>query len=213
MANQIAAAYLMAGPVDYTVNPAGPNLGTSRYFNGQTRGYAWALRTLSQYVAIAPAGDAIAADYRALLANNLAHLKTLKDSVVPAGTGYVYEYDASLYGAGLVAPWQQHFFIQSLGMGSDLEPLSDMSVYNNVRDYMYRGAVGILGDASGYCFTQASVYNLKSNAGTGIAPNTWYKTWAQVYTATFPSPPACSNTLAGTREATRRWPRAATGAT
>ena len=63
---------------------------------------------------------------------------------------------------------------------------------------MYRGAVGILGDSSGYCFTQASVYNLKSNAGTGIAPNTWYKTWAQVYAATFPAPPACGNTLAGT---------------
>src|SRR6185436_11767241 len=123
--------------------------------------------------------------------------KALKDTVVPAGTGYVYEYDASLYGTGIVAPWQQHFFMQALGMGSDLEPLADMSAYNAVRDYMYRGAVGVLGDSSGYCFTQASVYNLKSNAGTGIAPNTWYKTWAQVYAATFPTPPACNNTLAG----------------
>ena len=198
MAGQAATAYLAAGATDWTATPEGPNLGTSRYFNGQTRGYAWVLRTLSQYVAIAPAGDAIAADYSALLANNIGHLRALQNTVVPAGTGYVYEYDASLYGSGLVAPWQQHFFIQALGMGSDLEPLADMTAYTAVRDYLYRGAVGILGDGSGYCFTQAAVYNLKSNAGTGIAPNSWYKTWAEVYAATFAAPPACTNTLAGT---------------
>jgi hypothetical protein len=198
MENQMATAYLMVGPVDWSVTPSGPNLGTSRYFNGQTRAYAWVMRTLSQYVGIAPAGDAIAADYGTLLSRNIQHLKALKDTVVPAGIGYVYEYDASLYGAGLVAPWQQHFFVQALGMGSDLEPLAEMAAFNDLRDYMYRGAVGILGDSSGFCFTQASIYNLKSNAGTGVAPNGWYKTWTQVYTATFPTPPACANTLVGT---------------
>jgi hypothetical protein len=78
-------------------------------------------------VGIAPAGDAVAADYATLLSRNIQRLKALKDTISPAGTGYVYEYDASLYGAGLVAPWQQNFFIQSLGMGSDLEPLADMA--------------------------------------------------------------------------------------
>jgi hypothetical protein len=109
---------------------------------------------LSQYAGIAPSGDAVAADYASLLSNNVAHLKSLKDTISPAGIGYVYEYNASLYGPGIVAPWQQHFFIQSLGMGSDLEPLGNMTAYNDLRDYMYRAAVGILGDGTGYCFTQ-----------------------------------------------------------
>jgi hypothetical protein len=48
MEGQSATAYLAAGSTDWTASPSGPNLGTSRYFNGQTRGYAWAMRTLSQ---------------------------------------------------------------------------------------------------------------------------------------------------------------------
>jgi hypothetical protein len=197
MENQSALSYLEAGSVNWTTDPASPNLGTSRYFNGQTRGYAWKLRSLSQHVGIAPLGNATAADYSALLTNNIARLKAIKDSVIPSGIGHLYEYNASLYGVGIVAPWQQHFFIQSLGMGSDLEPLSNMTAYNEVRDYMYRAAVGILGDSTGYCFTQASVYNFKTNDGTGTAANTWYKTWAQVYSATFTTPPPCDNTLGG----------------
>jgi hypothetical protein len=197
MQGQSALGYLMAGSVNWTGNPPSPNLGTSRYLNGQTRGYAWVLRTLSQYVGIAPSADALLTDYSALLANNILRLKAIKDTVNPPGIGYLYEYNASLSGVGIIPPWQQHFFIQTLGMGSDLEPLSDMSAYIGVRDYMYRAAVGILGDSTGYCFTEGGFYLIKSNDGTGGGPNTWYKTWAQVYAATYAVPPPCGNTLHG----------------
>jgi hypothetical protein len=197
MQEQTALGYLMAGATNYDAVPPGPNLGTSRYYNSQTRAYAWAVRTLSQYVGIAPSADTLLTDYAALLANNMTHLKSIKDAVVPAGIGYIYEYDSNLYGVGLVAPWQQHFFIQSLGMGSDLEPLSGMAAYYEVRDYMYRAAVGILGDGTGYCFTEAGEYNIQSSTGTGGGPNSWYKTWAQVYAGTFTIPPPCGNTLHG----------------
>ena len=197
MENQSATTYLGAGTVNWTTNPASNNYGTSRYFNGQTRGYAWSLRSLSQHVGIAPAGNAIAADYGALLANNITHLKAIKDTVNPSGIGYLYEYDANLYAVGTVSPWQQHFFIQSLGHGSDIEPLGDMTAYNDVRNYLYRAVVGILGDSSGYCFTEASTYTLKSNDGTSANPNGWYKSWAQVYSATFAAPTVCGNTLGG----------------
>lgn len=197
MENQVATAYLMAGAVDWTTDPSSPNLGTSRYYNGQTRGYAWCMRTLTQYVGIAPAGDDIAADYSLLLANNMQHLKKVKNAVNPAGIGYLYEYDANLYGPGTVAPWQQHFFIQSIGMGSDLEPLADMTIYNEVRDYMYSAVVGILGTSSGFCFTQASTYTLKTSDGKSGAPSGWFKTWDAVYKATFTPAPACTNILEG----------------
>lgn len=201
MEEQAATTYLVTSSANWTTNPVSNNYGTSRYFNVQTRGYAWVLRTLSQLDGIAPNTDPLVNDYRMLLANNITHLRTIKDTINPAGSGYVYEYDVNSYGtAGFVAPWMQHFFEQSIGMGSDLEPLTDMTDYYALRDYLYRGAVGILGDASGYCFTKASQYNIKSNDGSTTSqsgPNAWYKTWAQIYSATFTPAPTCGNTLLG----------------
>lgn len=197
MQSQAATAYLMVATTDfYSPDAPTPNLGTSRRLIGQTRGYAWALRTVSQLAAIGPADDAIVNDYRALLAGNITHLMNLRTAIVPDGIGYVFEGNQNNYGTGGVAPWQQHFFIQVLGMGSDLEPLANMAAFNALRDYHYRGVVGILGDASGYCFNQAGVYTLKSNDGSSIHPNAWFKSWSQVYSTTFATPPACTNTLA-----------------
>jgi len=198
MQNQSALVFLVAGSVNWATNPPSSNNGTSRYLNGQTRGYAWGLRTLSQYVGIAPEVDPLLGDYQTLLANNIARLKAVKETVAPAGIGYLYEYNDSLYGTGLVAPWQQHYFIQSIGMGAALEPLPEMSAYLEVRNYLYRGAVGILGDSSGYCFWAASAYNIKSSNGLGGGnPNLWYKNWSDVYRNTFPTASVCGNTLLG----------------
>lgn len=197
MEDQSAMIYLIGGSINWTTSPPSKSLGVNRKLNGQTRGYGWDLRTISQYVAIAPTGNTVASDYASLLSNNMISLKSTKDTIKPEGIGYIYEYNTNAYGTpGFVAPWMHHFFIQSLGMGSDLEPLSNMNVYNEVRDYMYRAVVGILGDASGYCFTEASVYNLKSGTGSAVQ-NSWYKTWAEVYKNTFAVPPSCTNTLGG----------------
>jgi hypothetical protein len=79
---------------------------------------------LSQYAALAPAGDTVAADYRALLANNMAHWAAVTDGLGGSGLGYFYEYDIDLYAPGTIAPWQQHFLMQSLGLGSPASRLS-----------------------------------------------------------------------------------------
>jgi len=180
----------------YLLNSSGNGSGTARILRGQTRAVAWCLRTLSQYAALAPANDAIASDYRALLAANMAHWGGVVDTLGGAGIGYFYEYDIDLYAPGTIAPWQQHFMMQSLGMGSDLEPLADMTAYARVRDWLYRGAVGILGPANGYCFNYASVYNAKISAGGNADPASWYADWSQVFAATQGSMP-CANTLLG----------------
>lgn len=173
--------------------------GLKRILKGETRGTAWNLRTLTQAVAISPEGDAVAEEYRTLLANNMAHWKTVKDGLAPPVLGYLYEYDVNMDGQGVVRAWQQHFFIQSVGMGSDLEPLADMTVYNEVRDRLYQGVVGILGDAAGFCFTMANAYNIKLHDGTGTTDaKSWFKTWKEVFAKTFPAAPACGNALTGT---------------
>lgn len=188
MADQSSLCYLM--------NSSGNGSGTARLLTGQTRAVAWCLRSLSQYAALAPTDDPVAADYRALLANNMAHWAGVIDTLGGTGIGYFYEYDIDLYAPGTIAPWQQHFMTQALGMGSDLEPLADMSDYLRVRDWLYRGVVGILGPASGYCFNYASVYNAKISDGGNEDPASWYASWAQVFAATQGSNP-CGNTLLG----------------
>jgi hypothetical protein len=159
------------------------------------------MRNMSMLAAIFPTGDTIATDYQTLVSDNINYWNTLQASLNGVGIGYLYEYNLSAYGPGVSAPWMQHFFMQSLGLGSDTDPLSSMTAYNAVRHWMYRGAVGILGDSSGFCFNYASDYNIAISATDGMnpPPSTFYPTWADVYSATYAgSPPACANTLQGT---------------
>lgn len=181
--------------INYLALGIGSGAGVNKIFTGETRGHAWALRTLMQYAGIAPTGDTVAADYRLLLANNMSHWNTVRASLGGVGTGYLYEYSFP-YAVGTLAPWQDHFIIQTYGHGSDLEPLADMTAFLAVRDWWYRGIVGILGDAAGYCFTKASTYTMKLSDTSNTDPKTWYATWSQVYAATWKTAP-CTNTMDG----------------
>lgn len=182
--------------------------GLSRILQGETRGTAWAMRNMVQLAGVFPSGDVVGIEYQTLLSNNISYWKTRVDSCIAAGRllGYFHEYSVDLYAVGTVAPWQQHFFIASLGMGSDLEPLSSMTNYNAVRDHIYRGAVGITGDATAWYFTFAGSYNAKTSAGGNGDPATWYANWLAAWNASvaanpsnpnLPAGPASGNTLQG----------------
>jgi hypothetical protein len=183
----------------YLIDSSTHGSGTSRVLQGQTRGAGWAQRTIGQLVGIAPS-DAVVNDYRTLLANLAAHWNNVRQTPGVNPLGYLYEYDLSAYGAGLNAPWQQHYWIQTYGAISDLEPFTDMTVWNAVRDHLYKAAVGILGPVgpSNYCYTKASNYNIKISNSTSTDPKTWYTSWGQVYESTFGVPNAvCGTALEG----------------
>lgn len=166
-------------------NIGGRGAGLNCILRGETRGTAWALRSMSHLAATYPTGDAVAAEYQTLLANNVAHWKTIVDQLAGSGTGRVYEYGLGAvgdFGIGVVSPWQQHFWDQSMGMGSDIEPLSDMTVYNAVRNYCYKECVGILGDQNGFYFTYASNYTIQVSGVVSDNPLDWYQNWSQVVT-------------------------------
>src|SRR5262249_40103713 len=138
----------------YLINSSRQGSGTSRHLEGQTRAVAWCQRTVGQLVGIGPS-DSITNDYRSLLANNASFWNAQAQKSGQNQLGYLYSYEIGSYSpTGSVAPWQQHFFVQTYGLISDLEPFSDMSTWNSVRDYLYKSIVGILGPggASNYCY-------------------------------------------------------------
>jgi chitodextrinase len=177
----------------------GRGSGLNCILTGETRGTAWNIRTLAQLGGLAPSGDAVAAEYQTLLSNNIAFWKTVKNSLGGVGIGDLYEYGFGYGSPGEMAPWQQHFWDQSMGMGSDVEPLANMTTFNEVRDFLYKFPVGILGDSSSFYFTYASSYTIKISDSTSTDPTTFYTTWLQVWNGTVSSGlvPVYDNTLKG----------------
>lgn len=180
-----------------SINDPNHGSGTQRVLAHEVRGGAWAIRTMSSVCGLMPDSEKVsgkpALEYRDLLANNMIYWKSLVDTPGINQLGYLYEYSGNGqglygYGPGMVAPWQHNWWAQAQGFGSELDPLPDMTIYNAVRDYTYKGIVGMLGPVgTGYAFDCASSYTATISSGTDLNPTTWYSDWLSVYNATFAS--------------------------
>jgi hypothetical protein len=191
----------------YLCNDQGHGAGTSRKLLSQSRAMAWSLRTVGQLAALGPS-DSVTSDYAALLANNMAYWRTkLPDQFTtqnPLGILYSYEVNQPAYDPGHTAVWQQNFAVQTVGFLSDIDPLTDLTVLNLVRDYYYRWPVGLLGSDGppNYCYTAASAYTVK--IASGVLPNAedmspCFTSWGAVYQNTFGAANGtCGTALGGT---------------
>lgn len=193
---QASMCYLIVGSSD------GAGTGLNRWMRAQTRGTGWLTRSLCQAGALCRADDAVGAEYKTMLANMMIRWKAIIDTAGINQLGYIYEYNIDgIYGPGTIAPWQQHFWIQSMGFGSDTEPVANMSDFIAVRNWMYKAIVGILGPngVDNFCYTEASRYNIViSDVGPQDALG-WYDSWGDVYTATIGSTnTSCGTALNGT---------------
>src|SRR5262249_42647489 len=168
----------------------------------QSRAMAWSLRTVGQLTAIAPS-DSVTSDYATLLANNMAFWRSkLPDQFAsqnPLGILYSYEISQPAYDPGHTAVWQQNFPVQTVGFLSEIDPLSDLTALNLVRDYYYRWPVGLLGGDGppNYCYTQASAYTIKVAPGvlpSGIDMSPCFTSWGAVFQNTY----AAANGTCGT---------------
>ncbi|MFU8858239.1 MAG: hypothetical protein ACNA8S_14695 [Deferrisomatales bacterium] len=169
----------------YLVTSSAYGEGTNRLLLPvQTRSVAWANRTVGQLAALGPLDD-IVKDFVALLHTSVAHWDRKRQEPGQNRLGYLHVYE--WYADGVIAPWQQHFWIQTYGMLYDLEPLpdADMPMLMAVRDNFYRAAVGILGagGADSYCYANASRYTLKV-ADQKSDPVQWYDSWGTAWEAT-----------------------------
>ena len=181
---------------------------TSRILAGQTRKVAWIHRTLGQTVAICPS-DSIINDLASLLSENVAHWDSIRSQVGMNEIGYIYsaELASGIYGVGLTAPWQQHFWVQTYGYLDDIEPLVSMAKIDSVKDYMYKSIVGILGPngVDNYCFTAANSYTIKISTAQNNETD-WFDSWGVVHDSSKGSPnTSCGNTMAGSISVTSYW--------
>lgn len=191
-----------AGNCYLTVTSAAGS-GVNRILGGQPRGVAWCLRTYGQLDAIAP-NDSVTTDYTALLASQAKSFQNIIKNPAMNQLGFLMEYcpgGACLnnYSPGQVSVFMHDFMVQTFGMNSDLEPLSDMTTWNAVRDFTYKLPVGLLGSggAGTYCFNYASNYTITVAPGTVPDLTQLYSNWGQVFTATNGSSATCGNTLLG----------------
>jgi hypothetical protein len=192
LADQASMPYLANTPLN--------GQSTNRIFQLQTRAVAWSTRTVGQYVGIAPAGDPIAAEYRKLLASQADYWSAKAHSAGQNALGYLYSYEIGAYPTGRVAPWQQHFWVQSWGYVSDLEPFADMTTWNEVRDHLYKSVVGIHGPngTENYCYSQGSSYTIAVATDNNGDPATWFDSWGRVFQQTHGmANTSCGNSLAG----------------
>jgi hypothetical protein len=198
----LETAYLEAATC-YLIISQARGSGVNRQLNaGQTRGYAWSIRTIGLLAAIAPDSDTtVAADYRTLLSNNFTQLKGFIDangSQIWSGSVFQSVY-GNWGGAGSIAPWMTDFWVQTNGFISDTEPLSTMTNLLAVRDHMYRwpvGRMGATGDTAQWPFTRAVSSAMEPSVS---GDSDWRQTWPLIYIASGnPTNNTTSNTLTGT---------------
>jgi len=174
--------------------------GTDRLIYTETRGVAWATRTLGQSAGISP--TTVASDQGDLLNWNANWWRDRQITYGNDDLGYFFTYGAvwpgTAYGNGDDAPWMHHFWMQAMGYASDLEPLADMTNFNAARDHYYAGVVGILGGngADNFCFTKAGDYKINISSVNTVDPSFWHDTWGEVYIGTYGvDNTTCGNTL------------------
>jgi hypothetical protein len=183
----------------------------------QIRGIAWMMRTVGAYAAIAPTGDTVAADYRSWLEAGGFGYWASKIPSGGAGLGYLIIGLGTDPGQPLrTNPWQQHFWIGVNGFLWDIEPgVSSTSNQLAIRDFMYKGVVGILGGngTDSYCYSNASLYDgLKVSDGlflSGVGdyfpttPVPFHTSWGAVHEDTIGSPnTSCGTSLSGSGSGT-----------
>lgn len=175
--------------------------GTARTMtHNETRGWAWCMRDVGCYAGIAPTGDATADDYRTWLQTGgwtyFCSQGPENASLVAPGIGWPATISTYNSGGPLwFSPWQMNYWFATVGFLWDVEPgHSDTTKHQTLRDFMYKGIVGILGTtgSSNYGYIRAGEDSIRVS-DTVVADfqyrnaSIYYGNWGAVWTNTFGS--------------------------
>jgi hypothetical protein len=179
----------------YLVNSSSHGSGDNRTIapgTVQDRGQAWCFRTMMQYAAIAPSGDTVASDYASLLSNSVGYLNTVASTASPIG--YVLNWDVAFTNGNTdgalpnqtIYDWEEDFLEMTMGMGTDVQPLSSMTAWQQLETFVMQVPVGKLGPGttgqSGYPFTRAAQHHFIITNTVSGSPATYFSTWQSVLT-------------------------------
>jgi hypothetical protein len=192
-------------------NPQYRNYGQGLLRPDQVRGQAWGLRTLAHAAYITPDAHPLKEHFTRMLANNLTeYTSCLMDSecyFVPPGPdspqgvpsdapkhnvlGWmnVGPYSGTDYKPYGIAPWQDDFFTWAVGHVVDL----GFTQAERLRDWKSRFVVGRMTDP-GFCWLEASAYELQIGTASTSGVYRSYGTFAEVFNANFPNRPPCTGT-------------------
>lgn len=159
-----------------------------------TRGSGWAIRTLAQASAITPDGDALATEFRASFASNVAYYHTKYIAQASNPLGIIHSYDDYNGGATpwIYSPWMEDFTVAAWGFAIDIAP--GLSATNQAKLTQFfawhaQATVGRLGGAASnqFYFADAAQYNLplgpNASGSTDYTNGTgpWWANWAAAY--------------------------------
>lgn len=142
----------------------------------QTRGQAWALRTLAEAAYVTPDADPLKADLVGIMNSNLDWFNaTYTNNPTANKLGVLVNGYAISYGTTGIAPWQDDFFTAAIGHAADLG---------------FEKAVPLLAwkekfpvdrmTAPGACWIDATIYSMNVRAAES---SPFYATMADVYAA------------------------------
>jgi hypothetical protein len=168
---------------------------------GTVRGAAWSLRTLAMAITLTPDDEPLRKELQAQWKANMDdYVARYVDGTAGGGKyknalGAVLSYqtngpNSSEYEPGkghlFMAPWMQAFLGASIGFAWDMEPTTDAAVkakHRAFRDFLYRHAVGMVGDDGGFNYRRGASYALPYTKTESSSPVVWYASWAEVKAA------------------------------
>lgn len=172
----------------------------------QTRSCAWDWRARVQALAVTPDDDsALRAEFIASVEANVEHFHGRYVAQANNPFGWVKpgeSYDGTLL---LGSPWQQDFVTAAFGYSVSLGLPISAAASTKLGEFFQwkaRSVVMRLGTHDGFWYINAVPYNMPistasmPNYDTGAGP--WYKTDAEVYAATYATPPAWLGKTEGT---------------
>jgi hypothetical protein len=174
------------------ISGTNPGQGAERWLGGgQQRSLAWTWRTLAQHLAIAPDGDAVAADFRTLFSYNVQVAQYLYHQAEYAAVSSIglfnYEGNSQLGSPPFWAStFMNYYVVQSLMHVGEIEPFSDpddIANLNEVCDNVAKFIVGIFGgsDGSSYPFTRTGGNTIVIGPyADAIRADRMYADWATV---------------------------------
>lgn len=178
----------------------------------QTRGAAWALRTLIQAATMTPDGDPLRTEYVTSFEQNVSYYHGLfvtTSNNNPQGVCAPYV-DYTSTPPYMHSIWMEDFLTFAFGYGRDVVGISATasSRLDAFLTWKYQSIVGRLGGgaATEFCYRDAAQYTMAVATVDGArwdgtdAASTWYSNWGQIYSATLGHANDCSSgtTLRGT---------------